>query len=149
MVTQWPALYTWKRRLQILQTSLPSTEKFTTVMAFECDICHKSFSTGGNRSRHIRQVHQGERHTCHQCGKSYGQQVKLQEHLKKCQTQWSCSTCGQDFNSLLPFNRHKVTQHPELVPQSRATKKRKGKLKNNVLNPNEFVFSSMNCVLNL
>ncbi len=95
-------------------------------MAFECNICKKTFSTGGHRARHLRQVHGGERHTCHQCGKSFTQQEKLQAHLKKCQTQWSCPTCGQDFGSLLAFNRHKTMQHPELMPRSMASKKRKG-----------------------
>ncbi len=96
-------------------------------MAFECHICQKSFSTSGHRARHVRQVHEKERFTCHQCSKTYSQQEKLQAHLKKCQTQWSCPTCGQDFGSLLAFNRHKVTQHPELMPKNMATKKRKGK----------------------
>ncbi len=41
--------------------------------------------------------------------------------------QCSCPTCGQDFGSLLALNRHKVTQHPELMPKNMATKKRKGK----------------------
>lgn len=96
-------------------------------MTHMCEICGKVFSGTNSLGRHRRQVHGGEWHTCNQCQISYTQFDKLKAHLKKCQTEWSCTICGQHFSSLLHFNRHRVTHHPETVPKSMATKKRKGK----------------------
>ena len=103
------------------------TSDLQSIMAHLCHICGKSFAEATSRARHVRQVHNGERHECDRCGRSYSQKSKLREHQKKCPTEWTCPTCRQVFEELLAFNRHKTADHPELVPKSLATRKRKRK----------------------
>lgn len=76
-----------------------------------CKECGAAFTTSRARARHVGHVHGGSRESCPNCNKPFSRKDSLTRHLQTCNSQWICQQCGQEFQSLLHFNRHKVRIH--------------------------------------
>ena len=62
---------------------------------------------------HIKTVHQGKRHQCEQCDKSFSMRSDLQQHIKGTHEgiKSPCSVCDKDFNRASDRNRHEREVH--------------------------------------
>ncbi|XP_065161456.1 zinc finger protein 846-like isoform X2 [Atheta coriaria] len=65
---------------------------------YECDVCHKYYSTKSALNGHKR-IHSGERYICHICGKKSIQKGAHNVHMKMHTGERSfiCELCGKDF----------------------------------------------------
>ena len=88
-----------------------------------CGICDATFTTNGNRDRHIRTVHQGERRfKCNLCNKSYTSNQDLNVHIQghfserihrptKHKKIYKCDICTTTFTTSGYRNIHIRTLH--------------------------------------
>ena len=81
----------------------------TYLKAFECDKCATVLSSQTNLSRHMRQVHQGERpFQCDLCFKTFTQKSNLKRHQSR--------HFKQD-NKQISKQQIKLHHHPEHLPE--------------------------------
>ena len=77
-----------------------------TPPAFECDICHKTFTKRVWVERHIGAVHEKKRpFQCHKCDKNFPYKQSMPKHIdfvheQKKRPTFSCDICGKTFTRL-------------------------------------------------
>src|SRR5215471_16109973 len=51
---------------------------------FKCEQCEKIFTAKNNLQRHVRSIHDEEKHICEKCGKDFSRLDILARHVKTC-----------------------------------------------------------------
>ncbi|XP_026670873.1 uncharacterized protein LOC108626685 [Ceratina calcarata] len=86
---------------------------------YQCDLCHKSYSTAKHRWGHVSTTHRGHPAvTCGYCSRIYSTRTNLEEHIKsrhaglpapteiqpdnRCQ----CNVCGKICTDIVELNNH-------------------------------------------
>ena len=82
--------------------------RHTEEKPFECDICHKQFSSQSNLRGHWS-IHKDERpYLCSICGTAFKANSNLQKHIMRHlgDKRFSCKTCGKQFVTSTDLRRH-------------------------------------------
>ena len=88
------------------------SEGLTGDEKIECPECGKVFATKQGLLTHIKTVHDGERHKCDLCEKSYTQASSLKTHrlLHSDKKPWSC-WCGKSYAEKSTMAKHQNAKH--------------------------------------
>ena len=82
-----------------------------------CDICGKSFSNQKfNLNRHKRNVHEGIRFPCEQCGQQFTQKYTLKAHVlgvHERKKRFKCNQCDKAYLQAASLSQHKKKIHPK------------------------------------
>ena len=79
-----------------------------------CGLCRQCFATVSGRNRHIRTLHEGERHACQVCDKLFNQKSYLNNHIRAVhqgEKPYPCTECGKDFADRCNLRRHTIRIH--------------------------------------
>ncbi|XP_071574276.1 uncharacterized protein [Temnothorax nylanderi] len=109
---------------------------------YQCDLCHKSYSTAKHRWGHVSTTHRGHPAvTCAYCSRIYSTRYNLDEHIKsrhaglppppelsvslsRTETRYQCQTCPMVYTDLADFNAHRQIctqeQRTDLLGQTEA-----------------------------
>ncbi|XP_011333328.2 zinc finger protein hangover isoform X2 [Ooceraea biroi] len=109
---------------------------------YQCDLCHKSYSTAKHRWGHVSSAHKGHPAvTCAYCSRIYSTRYNLNEHIKsrhaglppppelpvsfsRAETRYQCQTCPMVYTDLAEFNAHRQLcfeeQRTDLLAQAEA-----------------------------
>ncbi|XP_035716800.1 zinc finger protein Xfin-like [Folsomia candida] len=86
-----------------------------------CAICSKTFSTSGNKNRHVELVHFLDKTSCpYGCATQFGSEAEWVTHLEGCDSpkmsvtsQCLCQYCPAVFRNILLQIEHRLHVHPE------------------------------------
>ena len=86
----------------------------------QCSYCDKRFQTNFNKRQHEKSVHLNVKISCSKCDKMLsGSVYHRKRHESKClgETSYSCSFCGDLFNTLRQLNFHLKMKHDIKPPR--------------------------------
>lgn len=92
---------------------------------YQCDLCHKSYSTAKHRWGHVSTTHRGHPAvTCGYCSRIYSTRTNLEEHIKsrhaglpasteipvnnvyRSENRYQCNACGKIYMDAMELNLH-------------------------------------------
>ena len=93
-----------------LKKLIKFTEKY-----FECDVCHRRYSTKGNLKKHMNIHNDSKRFKCDVCLKGFHQKINLTMHYRNHtgEKPFSCHICDRKFAVKSALVRHQAT-HSEI-----------------------------------
>ena len=102
--TMAPSKERLKRHIERVHSAGPS---------FFCDQCDYSTTVKRALKNHIDSQHDPTRHTCKDCGKTFGHKVTLAHHIddKHLGKSWVCEKCGFPAKSRAQLYKHKIEKH--------------------------------------
>ena len=80
---------------------------------YECDQCHKTYSSSGALYTHKQTIHQGVKYACDQCGYQATQQSNLTVHIQSKHegVKYACDQCDQQFTKQSNLTTHIRSKH--------------------------------------
>ena len=113
------------RKNKMVEKKTDSKEK-----RFQCDNCDKVYGYKHQLKNHFDSVHEGWKHFCNLCGKSFSFKQSLQRHrkdhkLRKEGITFKCNSCLKVFITKDSLSTHIRKTHPELRKSSTLSKSQK------------------------
>ena len=80
---------------------------------FECDQCHKEYSSKASLLVHMRSQHSGVRYNCKQCDANYAHKHELVQHIKSKHegVTYNCELCTKSFIHKVSLKDHIQAKH--------------------------------------
>ena len=83
---------------------------------FECEVCHKTYTSKQNKKFHFDAVHRGVKNfDCKICGKKFAWQNALADHMKSNShsetKKFKCEYCDEEFKFKMEIAKHRVAVH--------------------------------------
>lgn len=92
---------------------------------YQCDFCTSTFELFDSLRKHLRH-HEGHKHSCAQCKKSFHEKHELEAHsaLHTSKFPYTCEQCGRGFSTNRSFKRHAdVHKKSKDIPCTDCSKK--------------------------
>ena len=105
-----------RRKIDIKEDSLSSTQKPKITKYFSCNWCHLTFSSNHELKGHLLTHGEYDRSFhCESCDETFGKVQQLQQHrqIHASTKPFSCVTCGKDLKSAKALDIHQVMKHTE------------------------------------
>ncbi|XP_062561045.1 zinc finger protein 558-like [Armigeres subalbatus] len=93
--------------------------RHTREKKYPCGLCDAVFLSTGNKSRHVRLVHQGIKNfKCTYCDRAFGKAETLKHHvmIHTGEKPHECQLCGKRFIQLVALQTHMKTHNKHLQP---------------------------------
>ena len=81
---------------------------------FKCDNCDKAYGDNKQLKRHFKSVHEGWKHYCNLCGKSFSYVESLKRHRDGHNQKFECNACPKVYPIKDCLSRHVKNCHPDL-----------------------------------
>lgn len=88
--------------------------RHTKEKEYRCHICNSMFNSSGNKSRHIKLVHNNEKKfQCTYCDRAFGKSETLKHHvmIHTGEKPNVCTICGKRFIQLIAMQKHMKTHN--------------------------------------
>lgn len=99
--------------IKLKKQAQPERQGSVVTGKYECDQCHKTYSSPGGLHNHKQSVHLGVKYNCDQCDYQAGYQGDLNTHIKSKHegVKYTCNQCDYQANHQSSLKLHTQSKH--------------------------------------